>query len=574
MSKAPFILYMNKARNIEKTPILIVLVFIWIIIISSCANQGMPAGGPRDSLPPVITSTYPELKALNHTENEVRITFNEFIIPDLVPDKLVVSPPLEKRPTILTKSKTLIIRFNEELKENATYSLDFKNSVVDNNEKNPYKNLRFSFSTGNSYDSLRVAGMVLNAFTLEPLDNSLVMLHKNLHDSAVYTTRPDYIARTGEDGMFLIDNVAEGTYNIISINDDNNDLIYNEGAEQIAFHDTLIVPSAEYHAEPDTLVKGLDSLLIEGHVQFYPDPVFLNQFTEDLYIQYLKNFRRDSRYQCTFVFNESVEDSLEIRLLNSDKTDWYLPEPNQNYDSLTIWLADTTIAGTDTLSVELSYLQIDSTKMIFLEKDTLDLIFTDRKEDPKQSRRARRDKDEEPGEVEQFDWTNNIKSSDFNLNEDIILTAPQPVKTFNKESISLYLTEDTLKSPLNFNFFKDTLIHRTYRISFPWEESMNYTIEIDSAACGNIYGITSRKLLQMFKTRSKDYYGTIKLNFTNVEDSIIIQLFKSINEEEIIKQKIINENQSVFFNYLSPDKYIIKIIYDSNGNGKWDPGSY
>ncbi|HDR50925.1 MAG TPA: hypothetical protein ENN90_04790, partial [Mariniphaga anaerophila] len=230
---------------------------------------------------------------------------------------LVVSPPLEKRPTILTKSKTLIVRFTEDLRDSVTYSLDFKNAIVDNNERNPMDNLRFSFSTYDQIDTLRVAGKVIDGFNLEPVENALVMIHKNLHDSAVYTLRPDYIAKTDENGMYLIDNLPEGKYHLFALNDLNNDLQYNEGAEEIAFYDTLVVPSAEYHVEADTLASGADSLLISGHIHFLPEPIYLRQFTEKIYEQFLKTSRRDSRYQCTFVFNETVSDTFNIQLIDT-----------------------------------------------------------------------------------------------------------------------------------------------------------------------------------------------------------------------------------------------------------------
>jgi hypothetical protein len=225
-------------KILDKIPYIIVAGFAWIVIVSSCANQGMPTGGPRDSIPPVLVGTYPGYKSLNFRGNEVRLTFNEFIIPDKISEQLVVSPPLDKRPTILTKSKTLIVRFSESLRDSMTYSLDFKNSVVDNNEQNPYESLRFTFSTGDKLDTLRVAGNVMKAFNMESLENMLVLLHKNLHDSAVYTLRPDYIARSDEEGMFYFDNLAEGKYHIFSLNDLNNNMMYDEGAEEIAFHDS------------------------------------------------------------------------------------------------------------------------------------------------------------------------------------------------------------------------------------------------------------------------------------------------------------------------------------------------
>jgi hypothetical protein len=561
-------------KIINKIPYLIVAVSIWLAFASSCANQGMPTGGPRDTIPPIIVSTRPDFKALNYKEDEVNITFNEFIIPDEISEKLVVSPPLKKRPTILTKSKTLIIRFNEELLDSTTYSLDFKNSVVDNNEKNPYENLRFSFSTGNTYDSLRVAGKIINAFNLEPVENTLVMLHNNLHDSTVYSKRPDYIAKTNEKGIFLIDNIKKDEYHIFSVNDVNNDLLYNEGAEKIAFYDSVIGAYAEFHEELDTLSKGVDSILIAGHTHFYPGSIYLRQFTEDIFTQYLSTSRRDTRYKCTFAFNEPVKDSFDIKLLNKETSDWYLIEPDQEYDSLTVWLADTTIANMDTLLMELSYLQLDSTNILYLHKDTLELNFSDKKDDPKQKRKSRKEDNEGPPPVPQFEWITNLSSSSFDLNKDIILTSPQPLKNIDDSGILVFLTKDTLKTPIDFDFVKDTAMHRTYHISVQWEPEMLYTLEIDSAACENIYGITSKKLTKNFETQEEDYYGEININITGVKTPVIVQLLENTDEENVVNRKTITNNKKIVFDYLAPDKYKVKVIYDNNENGKWDTGSY
>lgn len=567
-------------KIIDKLPYIIIAGFAWIVIISSCANQGMPTGGPRDTIPPVLLSTQPEFKALNYNGDEVHFTFDEFIIPDEISEKLVISPPLEKRPTIRTKSKTLIIQFNEKLLDSVTYSMDFKNSIVDNNEKNAYENLRFSFSTGNIYDSLRVAGMVMNAFNKEPVENALVMLHKNLHDSAVYTLRPNYIAKTDEDGIYLIDNIAEGEYHLFAINDDNSDLMYNEGAEKIAFYDTLVVPSAEFFSEADTLTNGNDSLLVSGHTHFLPEPVYLNQFTEDIYQQYLSTSNRDSKYKCTFVFNETVKDTFDIQLVNANATeeDWYTMEPNEEYDSLTVWIADTTVAKMDTLNIELSYFQIDSTNQLYLHKDTVELNFSEKEkeESVRRGRRAAADDDEEeaPAPLPQFNWATNLSASTFELDDDVVIQAPEPVKDFDYSRVKLFHTEDTLKTPLEFRFDRDSTAWRTYRLSFPWEPETNYTLEIDSAACENIYGITSRELSSKFKTREEDYYGIINLNVTGVDSTVIIQLLENNDEEEVLAQQTIEKDQSVVFDFLAPEKYKVKAIFDNNKNGKWDTGSY
>jgi hypothetical protein len=561
-------------KVLGKIPFFFVVALAWVVIISSCANQGMPSGGPRDTIPPVLLSTQPKYKALNFNDNEVRFTFNEYIIPDQVSEILVISPPLTKRPTIRTKSKTLIIRFNEELLDSTTYSLDFKNSIVDNNEKNPLENMRFSFSTGNVYDSLRVAGRVVNSFDMEPVEKALVLLHNNLHDSTIYTERPDFVARTDEAGIFMIDNIPPGKYHLYALNDANSDLKYNEGAEEIAFYDSIVVPSAEFEEEPDTLVKGVDSLLITGHVHFLPEPVYLKQFTEDLFDQFIESYSRESRYKCNFLFNESVDDTFNVRLLNTTAEDWYLLEPNPKVDSINMWITDTVVANMDSLLMEISYFQLDSARQLYVHHDTLQMNFKESKgQATKGRRRGRADKKEEeetPAPVQQFTWQTSFGST-VELNEKLKITSPEPLKTLNQEGITIYLTEDTLKTPLQYKFGKDTLAWRTYNISYKWEPETSYTFEIDSAAAENIYGTTSRKLTKKFSTREEDYYGRILLNLTGVNTPTIVQLLD--NKEKLLSQKKIAEDQTVIFDYLAPGKYIIKVIFDANNNGKWDTGS-
>lgn len=567
--------YIKRMQIKGKIPLLIVAVLAWIVIISSCANQGMPTGGPRDSVPPILLETSPMYNSLNFSGNKVQFTFNEYIISDEVSEKLVVSPPLEKRPIIRTKGKTLIVQFNEELMDSTTYSLDFKNSIADNNEKNPYKSMRFSFSTGDVYDSLRVAGVIMDAFNLEPVESGLVLLQKNLHDSAVYSVRPNYIAKTDENGVFMIDNIAPGKYNLFAINDANNDLIYNEGAEEFAFVDSLVVPSSEFLEELDTLVKGTDSLLVLGHTHFHPDPFYLRQFTEDIFDQYMDSYSRDTRYNCSFIFSESVKDTFDIKLVGNETTNWYQMEYNDKMDSLVIWITDTMIARQDTLFMELSYYQLDSAAQLYVQKDTVEMNFKDKVEvKTKKKRKSRDEGKEKPKPIPQFNWATSASASIMELNKSIILIAPEPVSNFDSTQIVLFLTEDTLKTPLKIEFVKDTSAWRQYQISHKWEPETDYTLEIDSAACTNIYGISSKKLSKKFKTREEDYYGTVTVNATNVPCSVLIQLLKNNDDETILMEKVIDKDGFLIFDFIVPDKYKMKVIYDENENGKWDTGSY
>lgn len=570
-----FVIHLKLMSVKGKIPLLFVAVAAWILIISSCANLGMPTGGPRDSIPPVLIETTPAYKSLNYKGDDVRFTFNEYINTQDISEELVISPPLNKRPIIRTKSKTLIIGFNEDLKDSTTYSLDFKNSIADNNERNPYKNMRFSFSTGDVYDSLRVAGIVTNAFSLVPVEKSLVMLYKNLADSAVYRVKPNYIAKTDKKGIFMIDNIAPGKYHLFSIMDNNNNLMYDEGAEEISFVDSLIVPTAEFVEDLDTLTNGVDSFLILGHTHFYPEPFYLRQFTEHIFDQYIDSYKRDSKNQCIFVFNESVEDTFSVKVLNKTTTEnWYQLEYNENVDSLVLWLADTTLVQSDSLVMEVGYFQLDSTNQLYVKKDTLELNFKEKEDTSKKKRKSRDGDEDEPEPIPQFIWLTSLSSTTVELNQSIGLIAPEPVSYFDSTKVHLYLTEDTLKTPISFEMQKDTSAWRTYNISYSWEPETDYTLEIDSAACINIYGISNKKLIKKFSAREEDYYGSLTMNLTGVIMPMIVQLVQNNDQEKVFHEKIIKEDGKVTFDYLTPGKIKIKVIYDKNGNRKWDNGSF
>ena len=100
------------------------------------------------------------------------------------------------------------------LKENTTYTIDFTNSISDNNEKNVLENYSFAFSTGESIDSMEVSGVLLNAENLEPMPGITIGVHTNLEDSAFTTIPFVRTSRTNDKGEFTIRNMAPGTYRI------------------------------------------------------------------------------------------------------------------------------------------------------------------------------------------------------------------------------------------------------------------------------------------------------------------------------------------------------------------------
>jgi len=548
-------------------PLLIVCAFFYLVFYTSCANIGSPTGGPKDTISPVLLKTVPELRSTNFKDKDVRFTFNEYLLPDEIRENLVISPPIKKKPIIKMKGKTLIVEFPEELKENTTYSLDFKNSIVDNNEKNPIKDFRYSFSTGPVFDSLRISGYLRNALNQEPVEKAVVMLHKVLDYSAFIDSIPDYIGSTNKEGLFMIDNVAPGSYRLYALTDADNSLTYNSNAELIAFADSLIVPSASYEAKIDTVFKDNDTIVSYGHTDFYPRAQYLMMFEEEKFDQYLDASKRTQANRCDFYFSESLSDSFQINLLKPKfDTEWSYIESNFKRDSLMVWITDTLVSKADTLQFELKYEVLDSMNLMVVKHDTIELIYSAPK-----TPKAKRKKDEVVP-TPTINLMTNINSTAHDIYRRINIEAPEPLNSFDLDNIRLYSLEDTVKTLIPIVVQKDSNSVRKFFVEHQWVENSYYVFQIDSAAARNIYGYPNNKVDQKFRIQKEAYYGKIILTLNGLKEPAIVQLLSNDKDEKVLQKIQILSDGKIEFPYLSPAKYKLRIISDPNKNGKWDTG--
>jgi hypothetical protein len=548
-------------------PLLILFAFLYQIFYTSCANMGSPSGGPKDSIPPVLLKTIPELRGTNYQGADVRFTFDEYILPDEIGEKLVISPPMKKKLIVKMKGKTLIVEFPQELRKETTYSLDFKDAVVDNNEKNPIKDFRFAFSTGPSCDSLRVAGYVKDALSLEPVEKALVLLHRQTDYTAFVDSIPDYIGVTNKEGFFMINNIAPGKYKLYGLTDSDNSLTYNSGSEMIAFDDSLIVPSAKFVARNDTVVKGLDTLVVSGHVDYLPGPQYLMLFEEERFEQFLNESSRNQANKCNFYFAESLNDSFQVNLLKPKPAgDWSFIESNLKRDSITVWLTDTIVSKSDSLKFELKYEVLDSLHQMTIKRDTLELIY----KAPKAAK-VKRKKGEVP-ELPSIMLATNLTSSGFDIYQRIKIESPEPLSSFDLKKIRLYSMIDSIKTQIPIVVEKDTNSIRRFFIEHHWEPNSSYLLQVDSAAARNIYGYPNKKVDQKFRIQKEEYYGKIYLTISNLTEPAIIQLLSNTKEEKVLQKIQQIGDGKIEFPYLKPDKYKLRLIMDQNKNGKWDTG--
>ncbi|MCX6236169.1 MAG: Ig-like domain-containing protein [Bacteroidia bacterium] len=530
----------------------------------------MPSGGLKDSIPPVVVRSIPAFDQTNFNDQKIRLYFNEFVIVEGLNEKFVVSPPTSKKPVFRTKGKSLIVDLNEKLKPNTTYSLDFKDGISDNNERNPLKNLRLAFSTGPQFDSLRVVGFIKDAFTLEPIANSYVLLYQGRSDTLVYKTRPDFIAKTDQKGFFAVTNLPADTFQVYGLSDVDNNLKFTPGTDSISFIDHLVVPSAQFLPGRDTTITGMDTLLIFGKTKFSPDPLYLLRFGEDFFDLRLDKYVHPSRKIVDLTFTQSVADTFSIEPLNFEaKAGWKYTEMSTKSDSIRIWLTDSMVYNKDTLIFKLSYLQQDSLKDYYTYNDTIRLYFTDVTQIVKNKRKERRRVSKDELSVL---LTTNCKTG-FDVYRKLVIESPEPIASFDTTMVSLFEKVDSLYKPLKYKLTTDSLNKRRYLLAHPWKYGTNYKLTIDSAALKTIYNTYSKKLKEEFKTQEEEFYGKIIVNLKNVTVPTIIELLGDEKEEKIIQSIRVTKDGLVTFKFLEPRKYLIKAIFDRNNNGKWDTGN-
>ncbi len=556
--------------NIGKQTILLSLLALYIWGAHSCANPGVgPQGGPRDSIPPIITESIPLNLQTSFTGNEINLSFDEYIVAENLESKLIVSPPLAEKPSVKIKGKSINIKFNETLAENRTYSIDFKDLIKDYNEGNKIDGFRMLFSTYNEIDTLRIEGYLLDAFNHEPVENALATLYVNSSDTFFTGTKPDYIAQTDAKGHFMFDNLASGDYSLFGLVDGDKNLFFSRQNEQIAFYDSLLSPTATFIASVDTTIneQGDTSITVTGSTSFLPPPVFAFLFLEKSFNQNLIYARREEKDRISLAFNEQLSDSFKYECLNVDDFDNKIyKEISTTNDSILVWLIDSLLIETDTILLKLDYTVLDTLNNFVTKTDTLKLAYA-------APRKVGQKKVDVVNEEILFDFTGNV-SATFDLNSKLQILAPLPITLPDSQWVGLKLAiNDSTFEDVDFNI--TPISKRKYQIDFEVNEATSYVLTIDSAAVKSYGGIYNNAFEMKFKSQKADFYGTAIFNFKGFDNAGIVQLLKNSKEEDVVLQLQKEQGQDeVVFNYLKPGKYKVKFIDDTNNNQKWDSGNY
>ena len=559
-----------------------------VIIGYSCASMGTPDGGPYDEMPPKFVGSSPKLHAVNTKNKKLELEFDEFIKLEKAAEKVVVSPPQLDQPEIKVVGKKVVIELIDTLKDSTTYTIDFSDAIVDNNEGNPMGHFTYSFSTGASIDTMEVSGTVLNAADLEPIKGIQVGLHKNLNDTAFTKLPFDRVSRTDSRGHFSIRGVAPGKYRIYALMDGNQNYLFDSKTEAIAFSDSIIIPSMMPATRQDTIWKDtltIDTIKTVGYNRFMPDDIILRVFKEENTRQYFSRSQRDKENHFILKFSAKADTLPTLKGLNFDEKDAFVIEPNAGNDSICYWIKDSLVYQMDTLEIQMDYLYTDSLNQLVPKTDTIYLAnkltraqkekLAKKEAEEKEKERKKKEKKGEKIEPEPtpFLKMNVDAPSAFDINKNILLTFEEPVVHIDTSAIRVNVKEDTLWVKTPFLFVADSVIPRQYEILASWEPEKEYQLQIDSAAIIGLYGLHSNKVEQTLKVKKQDEYGTLLLNLPGVEQSCIVELMD--NSGKVLRQQAVTPEGTADFYYLAPNtKYYIRMFNDRNGNKVWDTGVF
>lgn len=558
------------------------------VVLYSCASIGSPDGGMYDETPPVVVRTTPEINALNNKLKKISIEFDEYIKLENASEKVVISPAQLEQPEVKANGKKVEVRLMDSLKANTTYTIDFGDAIVDNNEGNPFGDYTFTFSTGDVIDSMQISGTVLDASNLEPVKGMLVGLHSNLEDSAFVKIPIERVGRTDSRGRFSIRGVAPGTYRIYGLSDINQNFVFDQKTEMIAFSDELIVPASAPDVRNDTVWR--DSLTIDTirqvhYTHFTPDNIVLRAFKETPTTQYMVKNERLVPTKFSFYFSAQADTLPTVEGLNFNAEDAFVLEHSVHNDTIHYWIKDSMVYNIDTLAMKVSYLFTDTLGQLVPRTDTLEMSPKTTRERlqkaaddklaewKKQLKKRLKRNPDDPDTIPPIEF---LKAkvdapSKFDIFKNVRIGFEEPLAFFNIDAIHLEQKVDTLWNAIPFEMEMDSLNQRDYTLYAEWRPEQEYKLTIDSLAFTGLYGKFYQGSQHAFKVRSLDEYSALFVHIPHADTCIVVQVIDS--KEAVVRQTPVKDGRADFF-FLEPGMYYMRLFYDRNGNGIWDTGLY
>ena len=503
------------------------------VLFFSCAQIGTPNGGIYDRIPPKAKSSKPPHNSTNFKEKSFEIVFDEYISTENTSEEMIISPPLKNKPVVKAHLKTLKVSWTDTLEENTTYIFDFGSSIIDYTEGNRLNNFVYSFSTGNVIDTLEYKGKVLEAYSLKPVAKKYVMLYKSEEKDIAKKEKPSYITRTDSNGNYHFQNIAKGTYQILALDDKNQNLIYDLSNEGIAFSKER-VESTFFKLDTSSKTK-----VSKNNILYFFEP-------KDSLIS-LSSSKLLSNYRLRLIFSKSTTDSLDF-VFEYPKFSW--KEDKDLYVQCNI--------TKDTIDIWSLKQSIDSVKMRIIDiglKEEIELFNLRKIED-------------------KIKDTFSLKTPASNqaFFEKCLIEMPFPIidtstlykatRISNNDTFTIHLRPSSA-SPLYLE------------IEEKLPQNSKQTIIIPQGIIKNSLNQTNDSLSFSLQIDSESDYGNFFLNINDtLNENMSYILILEDNQGKALNKQFSNNKERITFSNLKEGSYKLRIILDMNKNKEWDYGDY
>ena len=501
----------------------IVFLFILNLILFSCARVGSPVGGDKDTIAPQVVGSNIDTSRVNVPRNigELRIDFDEYITLKEINKNLIISPPIKKMKKILPSgmaNKYLLIKWDDTLQANTTYSFNFGNAIVDNNEGNALKYYNFAFSTGDKIDDLYISGevksLIANKETKTEEKNLVVGLYQ-VKDTMNYRQKPYYITNADPDGYFELNYLSPGKYRILAFEDTNANSVFDAGKENVGFLKDEIVL--------DQSISGLK-------INLYPSKKTL---------KYVEMKENPGGILMTFEGNPEMVKVLSL----TEKLQDYKVTHTAKSDSVNIWF--------DAKKQNIGIAQSENLKFSYdngAKKDTVSIFYRYNTKNEM--------------------TVSNSKGSLLPPNQGFAITSNYFIDKIQPEKWTL--VSDSIKQDFTAKISENNPYEIQVKSAF--KEGKKYSLTVPKETVSSFYESIQKSYRFDFEGDKTENYGTLTITIENPPTHIF--WLQMLNESgDVIYSKYGKESQ-ITFNSLKPGKYQLRILVDNNENGIWDTADF
>ena len=495
------------------------LFFLTVVSFTQCARKSIPTGGLKDTLPPVMINAFPKMNTVFFDKEKITITFDEFIKLRDLSKQLIISPPLEPDQYKIkpqgSVSKKIQIELLDSLQEGTTYTFNFGESIVDNNEGNPLPFFRYALSTGAIIDSLEITGEIIDAYEriTEPYTSIHLYPIDSTHtDSTIFLKKPFYATSTLDSVIYNFKNLRPDTYEIIAIKDVGGNYLFDQNLDKIGFLEKPITLPG------DSILNF--RIFNEIPTLFWTRPFFIN--TNQIGFGY---------------YGEADIRAIEVKS-KVPRNFRYLINKSRETDTLHFWFRGD---------------KLDSLKFGIKEKDTTRLFNVKFKKQVRDSL-----------------VINALTKSSMGLLDSFKIQSNLPLVKINLDLINIKGL-DSLAVPFKASLDKN---YDMLSLFYDWLPNDDYKVELYPNALIDFWGNTHDTLKFGVKTKPIEDYGNIFLQIIREDNDPFILELVNLKGETLRRFDLSNELDFYEFKYLMPGNYLFRYIKDKNGNKKWDTGNY